>query len=65
MELVETLLDNDQYKKLAEYVLMRKSERDDTFVFEEIGALREIIEKRLQEQMNLEIKDILSDVKQY
>jgi len=42
--MVEKLLDIDQYKKLAEYVLMKRGDRDDTYVFEEIGALRNIID---------------------
>ena len=44
LELVNKLLNVDQYKKLAEYVLLKESERNDSYVFEEIGALRQIID---------------------
>lgn len=65
LELVHTLLDFHQYKKLSEYVLIRLSDRDDTYVFDEVGALKEIMQERLNQSKEEVERDLLVKIKQY
>jgi len=49
LDFVHNLINNGQFKKLAEYVLMKTNDRSDTYIFEELGALKEIIDGKLHQ----------------
>ncbi|CDW81644.1 UNKNOWN [Stylonychia lemnae] len=65
MDLVNRFLNLSQYKKLAEFVLMKTSDREQEFVFDEIGSLEEIMQSRIDSQRVDDTAEILSHVKYY
>ena len=60
--LVNRLLDNGLYKKLAEFIMMR-DHREERYALEMLGSLREILGQRLRQQRDEELNEILKMVK--
>eukprot|EP00347_Sterkiella_histriomuscorum_P004334 403360842 len=65
LDLVHKLLSLSQYKKLAEYVFMKANDRDQSYVFEELGALQQIMQARIEQQRLEDTAQLLSSVKHY
>lgn len=63
-KLVERLIEQRQFKKLAEIVVMR-TQRDEKYVLDNVGSLRQILLQRLDGIMREEVRELLKMSRYY